>query len=277
MKIYDCFTFWNESELLDMRLKHLWHHVDYFVISEANLTYRGKEKSWNLEKLLAESLGWAKEKIIYIKREIDISSLEIARCRYVGDDYNQKSLFWLIEYLQRDSLLEGLSFAESNDVILVGDLDEFPCSHLFGSYLEYVSSNFSLFSLGMRSFGYYMNVEVSHYPDTLWLGTVMGKMENMTTPQDWRNKRCLNPWEGNLGYHFTWIGKEAAKEKIKNTAHDEISDIDIERFFEPDENGIFSHFLSQDSLYYQKVDVDRDEFYPSAVISSRSIYPHLFI
>jgi len=38
-KIYDCFSFFNELDLLEIRLQELYDHVDYFVISEANKTH----------------------------------------------------------------------------------------------------------------------------------------------------------------------------------------------------------------------------------------------
>lgn len=46
--VYDCFTFFNEYELLELRLETLYNAVDYFVISESNKThanYLGKKKS----------------------------------------------------------------------------------------------------------------------------------------------------------------------------------------------------------------------------------------
>ena len=43
-KVIDCFTFYNELELLNLRLHELWDDVDYFVISESNHTHRGKKK-----------------------------------------------------------------------------------------------------------------------------------------------------------------------------------------------------------------------------------------
>ena len=55
MKIYDCFTFFNELELLDLRLKELYNYVDYFVLVEATLTHTGKTKDLIFEKL--QSLG----------------------------------------------------------------------------------------------------------------------------------------------------------------------------------------------------------------------------
>jgi len=50
MKIYDCFTFFNELEILDLRLKELNNHVDYFVLVEATLTHTGKSKDLIFEK-----------------------------------------------------------------------------------------------------------------------------------------------------------------------------------------------------------------------------------
>jgi len=44
MKIYDCFTFYNELDILEMRLNILDSDVDYFVLVEATTTYSGKEK-----------------------------------------------------------------------------------------------------------------------------------------------------------------------------------------------------------------------------------------
>jgi len=40
MKIYDCFTFYNELDLLDLRLAELYNHVDHFVIVEATTTFQ---------------------------------------------------------------------------------------------------------------------------------------------------------------------------------------------------------------------------------------------
>lgn len=40
MKIFDCFTFFNELELLELRLKILSPYVDYFVLVESNITHK---------------------------------------------------------------------------------------------------------------------------------------------------------------------------------------------------------------------------------------------
>ncbi len=66
MKIYDCFTFFNELDLLEIRLEELYPYVDYFVLVEANKTFSGKEKRFYFEKNKEKFEKWL-NKIIYIK------------------------------------------------------------------------------------------------------------------------------------------------------------------------------------------------------------------
>jgi len=44
MKIFDCFSYWDEDLLLDLRLNILSDHVDYFVITEGNKTWQNNSK-----------------------------------------------------------------------------------------------------------------------------------------------------------------------------------------------------------------------------------------
>jgi len=45
MKIYDCFPFRNELDLLDLRLSEIYDHVDHFVIVEATSTFQSAPKT----------------------------------------------------------------------------------------------------------------------------------------------------------------------------------------------------------------------------------------
>ena len=49
-KVIDCFTFFNELDLLEIRLKYLYDTLDYFVIVEADQTFSGENKSFFLEE-----------------------------------------------------------------------------------------------------------------------------------------------------------------------------------------------------------------------------------
>ena len=44
MAIYDCFQYFNEDQMVDLRLNILDKYVDYFVISESTKTHQGKIK-----------------------------------------------------------------------------------------------------------------------------------------------------------------------------------------------------------------------------------------
>ena len=51
MAIYDCFQYFNEDHIVDLRMKILNDHVDYFVISESTKTHQGEIKKLNFQEL----------------------------------------------------------------------------------------------------------------------------------------------------------------------------------------------------------------------------------
>ena len=66
MKIYDCFTFFNELDLLDIRLHMLNDVVDYFVIVEIKKTHTGADKGLFFEEPNKDKYSQYKNKIIHI-------------------------------------------------------------------------------------------------------------------------------------------------------------------------------------------------------------------
>jgi hypothetical protein len=106
-KIYDCFTFSDELDLLDLRLEEQFDHVDYFVIAEANLDFQGNSKPFILEENL-ERYSKYHNKIIHIK----VSDIPV--------DLDDKG----IERHQRNALAKGFETADDNDVIFISDCSE---------------------------------------------------------------------------------------------------------------------------------------------------------
>ena len=53
--LIDAFTFFNEKELVELRIKYLSSIVDFFVVVEANVTHQGKKKEWNFPKILEKN------------------------------------------------------------------------------------------------------------------------------------------------------------------------------------------------------------------------------
>ena len=111
MKVYDCFTFYNEFELLELRLKSLWYMVDYFVLVEADKTQNNVPKPFHFaehEKDFKEFLP----KIRHIPLRVNVEY------KGVGD--------WQIEHGQRNGIMYGLSDAAPDDLIFISDVDEIP-------------------------------------------------------------------------------------------------------------------------------------------------------
>ena len=107
MRIYDCFSYWDEDILLDLRLNILDEHVDYFVIVEGNRTWQNNYKKlrFDINKFLK-----FKKKIIYIPVE-DMPG---------GDNPYKRENF------QRNCISRGLINSSDNDLIIISDLDEIP-------------------------------------------------------------------------------------------------------------------------------------------------------
>ena len=107
MKIFDCFTYFNEEQMLKIRLHELYSCVDSFVIVEASKTFTGNSKPFYLEDI-GEWINPFLDKIIKIK--VDFPKDEMTS--------------WEREYFQRNAIMDGLSFAKKNDIILISDVDE---------------------------------------------------------------------------------------------------------------------------------------------------------
>jgi hypothetical protein len=108
-KIYQCFPFFNEYDLLELRLTECYDHTDYFVIAESNKTFTGNPKPYNLEENW-DRFKQFQDKIIYVK----------------VDDMPNTDNPWLREYHQRNALIRGLTNANDDDIIILSDCDEIP-------------------------------------------------------------------------------------------------------------------------------------------------------
>ena len=113
MAIYDCFQFFNEEHILDLRLNILDEFVDFFVIVESTSDHQGKQKklNFNLNKFNKFS-----NKITYIV--VDDTEEAIKKPHFGGES--------LVEQHQRNSLIRGLKNCHDEDLIILSDVDEIP-------------------------------------------------------------------------------------------------------------------------------------------------------
>jgi beta-1,4-mannosyl-glycoprotein beta-1,4-N-acetylglucosaminyltransferase len=66
VKIVDTFLFWNEFDILELRLRETYDYIDEFVIVECDYTFTGKYKGYGLEKHKDRYAKWW-DKVTYIK------------------------------------------------------------------------------------------------------------------------------------------------------------------------------------------------------------------
>tara|TARA_B100000767_G_C19621753_1_gene474374 strand:- start:43 stop:933 length:891 start_codon:yes stop_codon:yes gene_type:complete len=230
MKIFDCFMYFDEEVVLDLRLNVLDKYVDYFVIVESIFTHRGDKRKlkFNIEKF--EKF---KHKIIYL-----IYDKEPVNIQKVSDKddlikRSDKNIFNAIhrENGQRDLILNGLKEAENEDLILISDVDEIP--NLKNLELKKINQKIILFRQDM--FYYKFNLKL---PNLIWTGTKACKKKYLKSPQWLRNikdkkfsfyrvdtffssTKYINiKFIDNGGWHFTNIKTAAEIEyKLKSYLH----------------------------------------------------------
>jgi beta-1,4-mannosyl-glycoprotein beta-1,4-N-acetylglucosaminyltransferase len=132
--IYDCFTFFNELELLEIRLNTLYDYVDKFVIVEATKSHTNQPKELFFENN-KEKFKQFSDKIIHI---IVDEFPPIIQEWFAQDIYenNEKKGNWGLENFQRNQIMKGLIDANDEDVIIITDLDEIPVPERIAEYKE---------------------------------------------------------------------------------------------------------------------------------------------
>ena len=179
MKIYDCFMYFDEEVVVDVRLHTLNEFVDYFVIVESKFTHKGDPRELKFNHKKFEKF---RDKIIYIIDEnIYSQTIEIKS----DDSEDEKSGKLILnagyrENGQRNLIVKGLEEANDEDLILISDVDEIP--KLSGLNFKNINEKVILFKQDM--FYYKFNLQL---PNLIWTGTKACKKKNLISPQWLRN------------------------------------------------------------------------------------------
>ena len=181
MKIYDCFTYFDEKMLLNFRLNYLNNYVDKFVISEANYTHSGKPKKLNFD---INDYPKFKDKIIYIPVITKPKGLHRVNSKKNDHETNSKLISngYLRENFQRDQLQKGLQDANPNDYIIVSDVDEIP--NLEKINLQNIKEKIIFFK--QKFLFYKFNL---FYKNRSWYGSRACKKRFLLSPQWLRNAK----------------------------------------------------------------------------------------
>lgn len=216
MKIYDCFTFRDELDVLELRLKILDKVVDKFVICEANKTFTNISKPYHYLDNIERFKKW-EDKIIYLPIELEDEGLDFTT---YDSSYNPNSPAWQFEYQQRSALIYGLEGVLPDDLILMGDLDEIPNPKDIIPYDKPTTFE-------MDFFYYYCNNKSIGPRDASWLGTTLINGEYLSTLKSLQQLRDLkNNFQNKIksGWHLSYLGgKEMIQTKITSFSHTEFN------------------------------------------------------
>ena len=179
MKIFDCFMYFDEEVVLEVRLNTLDKLVDYFVIVESKFTHKGDPRDLRFNHKKFEKF---KDKIVYLIHDEESKDIEIIN---YNDDEKEKSRKYILnayrrENAQRNYIQKGLVHAKENDLILISDVDEIP--NLLDFNFNKINEKIILFKQDM--FYYKFNL---HLPNLLWTGTKACKKKHLINPQWLRN------------------------------------------------------------------------------------------
>jgi len=230
MNIYDCFMYFDEDLLLDLRLNTLDKFVKKFVITEATYTHNGSKKELKFD---INKFSKFKDKITYLI--VDNQPENILKL-VDGESKEERGEKLILngmarDYYQRENLSKGLKEACDDDLILISDLDEIPNLE----NLDFTKIKNRILIFKQKMFYYKLNL---FYEDYTWLGTKAVKNKNFISPQWLRNVKGKNypKWRvdhlfskkkytnlffvANGGWHFTCLRtpKELEK-KLLNFAH----------------------------------------------------------
>ena len=122
--LIDSFLFFNEIELVELRVKYLEKIVDYFVIVEANITHQGKKKDWNFPKILGSNLKEFSNKIQYHQLNIDPDKIKNEESWIIDDVKGDDA--WRIENFQRNYIKTACEKFSNDDILIISDVDEIP-------------------------------------------------------------------------------------------------------------------------------------------------------
>jgi len=213
-KVIDAFNFFNEFDLLKLRLNYLNEVVDYFLICECNHTHSANPKPYYLDQIINDIPENIRKKIIRIKYEVD--------GRYYYNDA------WRLESEHRDFIGKNLHQFSVNDIIMVSDLDEIPNK----KYLKEVFNVWDENSLYIGEFDVFLYNFITCASSVYsWKGTILCSVERcIELGSDTLHKNRQNKQYGyrvfkNGGWHFTYFGDvEKIKSKVNSFAHQEIND-----------------------------------------------------
>ena len=258
MSVYDCFQYFNEDHIVDLRLNILDPYVDYFVISESTKTHQGKNKKINFD---INNFPKFKDKIIFVVANYD---KEINFKKHTGGESP-------IEQHQRNCLIEGIKTAKPDDTIILSDSDEIPDLTL----INQIKNNKKFIAFSQKMFMYKLNLQ--NLNESNWIGSKLTKKKYISSMQALRNlkfkdypfwrvdKKDLQIIKG--GWHFSFLQSPGQiLNKIRSYSHGEFDQKNI------NEKNIKEKIFKNEDIFnrgFSLKKVNLDNSYPEYILKNK--------
>ena len=277
MKIYDCFMYFDEDIVLDVRLNVLDKYVDKFVIIESEFNHKGEKRNplFDINKFIK-----FKDKIEYILIGTMPNEIESISEKDSKNEIYRKSIFnaWKRENYQRNQIKKGLVSASNEDWVIISDLDEIP--NLEKINIKEIKEDLIFFKQDMMY--YKFNLKLKDYK---WVGSKACKMKNLISPQwirDIKDKK-YSWWRIDTffskrkykniffvkdgGWHFSYLkNPKNIEKKLKSYLHH--IDYDLNPV---GEKGIEEMINNKRAIYNIKADQKNNKFGGENILSKIDI------
>jgi beta-1,4-mannosyl-glycoprotein beta-1,4-N-acetylglucosaminyltransferase len=213
--IVDAFPFFQELELLKVRLDYLGEFVDKFIISESEIDFAGNAKNVLLTPKTINQLPFC-DKITVVHNKF--STLQTKFLFPITKKIKWRKPLWAIQLKQRNAILPVLQNIKSNGVFMFGDLDEFPDRSEINKIISLISQKPNqVYVIKQTPLVYNLRTGCGVEG---WMGTIACSIENgkKSTPNKLRKKRFSTKIAGK-GWHFSYFGdSDQIQNKVRSIA-----------------------------------------------------------
>ena len=269
MKVYDCFQFFNEENVLDLRLNILDEFVNFFVLVESTTDHQGKEKKLHFD---INKFKKFQKKIIHIVVDDTLNSIKKSHT-------GQNSL---VERHQRNSIMKGLKNCEDDDLIIISDVDEIPDLNKLSLFNK--SNRYGVFV--QKKFDYKLNLLNETEGD--WLGSKICLKKNLNSPQWLRDLKFKKYpfWRIDKirdlqiikdgGWHFSYLqSPENLLKKINSFSHGEHNKSEFANKESIEEKIKMKKNIFDLGFSYKKVDMDKS--FPKYILENKDKFKEWII
>ena len=213
--IFDCIPFFNELDILKLRMEIMDPYVDYFVLEESTVTFSGEDKR----------MIFAQNRRMFDKFKDKIRYVAVTDSPMSGVTTHERDKY------QKNQLIRALTDCKPEDIIILSDVDEIPNPDVLMQVIEHFDAT-KIYHLAQRMFYCFLDMEeisgnllsiTGEFPGVekkQWLGTKICSFGNLpkegivylreVSPTDERSVRVADG-----GWHFGYMGGDGERDVVK--------------------------------------------------------------